>query len=258
MLAVISSEWLKLRSVRSTAFALGVVAAGMLAGVLMAWQVASIWDGLPPGRRGEVKAVSLEVVTVMATQLCMAVLGVLAITSEYASGTIRTSLTVMPRRRLVLAAKALVVAVVTLVIGQASTFATFLVARSIVGDRPIPPGYTTPAADAVPLLAASGLSVMVFALVGLGLGTVLRSTAGAITTIAGLWYVLPMVALNLPEPWNDRIFSVLLPSLPDQLAGASSMAFDPVLSPLGALAVTVAYVVVTLGAATMAITRRDA
>lgn len=260
MTDLLASEWLKLRSLRAMLYIIVVAAAGVLVAALLAWYAAKGWDRATPERRGEFSLGPMAELTSWGAQLCMAVLGVLAITSEYSSGMIRTSLVAVPQRRALLAAKATVVAGLALIVGLVITFVTFLVSRAIIADRPMR-FYTSAVSEEIPLLLALGLSVMVFALVGLGLGAVLRSSAGAIATIAVLWYILPTLTSFLPEPWRDRAASLVLMSLPRQLAGAESAgvtALDGILSPMGALAVLMAYVAAPLGGAAILISRRDA
>jgi len=205
MIGVLASEWLKLRSVRSTCWLIGVAAAGVLLAALLAWSGARLWDGLPPARRAQMAPMPVEQVVLPLVQLCLAVLGVLAITAEYATGMIRTSLVVVPRRLALLGAKA-------------------------------------------PVVAATGL------------GTVMRSTAGAIVSVVVLWYVLPIVALHLPSPWGGWVAAVMLVNLAPELSGAPqlSAASESLLSPMGALAVMAAYVVLSLGGGAAALLRRDA
>jgi hypothetical protein len=189
----------------------------------------------------------------------MALLGVLAVTSEYSTGMIRGTLTVLPQRRTMLTAKALVVGAVALVVGTAAPLLTLAVTRSILGDRVVR-GSSTPMPDELRLLLAGGLLVAVFAMLGLGLGAIMRSTAGAIVTVIALWYLLPIVGLNLPAPWDDRFTSVMLSSLARQLADVRVDTVGPqgLLSPVGAFVTMAAYVVVPLVAAAVLIRRRDA
>ncbi|MGH3469505.1 MAG: hypothetical protein ACRDQF_17440 [Thermocrispum sp.] len=69
------------------------------------------------------------------------------------------------------------------------------------------------------MAAASTAGIAVVALVAFGLGSALRSTAAALVTVTGLVFVLPVIAAFLPGPWAERVISVSLPALPDQLAG---------------------------------------
>jgi ABC-2 type transport system permease protein len=252
MTDVLAAEWVKLRSVRSTYIVLAVVVFAVLFGALMTWYGVVGWERIPPDRRFNFQATPLEQALLPVVQLCLAVLGTLAITSEYATGMIRTSLTVVPRRRAMLASKATIVGVLALLAGELTMFVMFYVSRLIVNGRPWP-NYTSPPAQETPRLIAAGLSVMVVALVGLGLGTALRSTTGAITTVCALLLVIPIFTGLLPDPWGGRISAVMLPNLPGQFAHGSH-----VLSPAGALAAMAGYVMAALAAATVVITRWDA
>ncbi|KAA2265834.1 ABC transporter permease subunit [Solihabitans fulvus] len=258
MTAILAGEWLKLRSLRATRVILGVVAAAVLAVAALAWHVANLWDGLPPDQRGHLRVAELDLVVSLPVQLCMAVLGVLAVTSEYGTGMIRASLVAVPQRRALLAAKAAVVAAVALVVGLAALFGTFFAGKLILGDRPVA-GYGAPLSDRLPMLFASALSVLVFAVVGLGVAAVARSALGVSSVVVALVYVLPMIAINLPKPWSDRVYSLLLPALPGQLAesGYAGIPYTGILPPPGALAVLVAYLALPLGAAIVLIHRRD-
>ncbi|GAA0841422.1 ABC transporter permease [Streptosporangium amethystogenes subsp. fukuiense] len=258
-----AAEWLKLRTVRSTWYVLAAVAFFVVLSAVFTLYVGSLWDGLPPEGRLTLRAARPEQIILMPVQICMAVLGVLSFTSEYATGMARTSFTVLPRRGVVLAARAAVVAAVAFTVGQASGFIAFFASRLIIGARPIP-GFGTPLAQEFPKIFAGGLSVLVLAMVGLGAGAVLRSTAGAITAVVVYLYVLPRFVLLLPDPWNARIGSVLLEDLTVQAVGEPPLAVglgDATagigLSPPAALAVMSLYVVVALAAAAVALTRRD-
>lgn len=259
MIDTMAAEWLKLRSVRSTYILIGVVAAGAGAGLLLDWYGVRVWDGMAPDQRAHFALSDVAEVVAWVAQLCLALLGVLAVSGEYSSGMIRTTLTVVPRRATVLAAKASVVAAVALATGLAIPFLTYLLGRGIIGGRPIR-GSSTATSDEVRLLLASGLLIAVFALVGLALAVVLRSAAGAIVTVVGLWYLLPIVALNLPAPWADRLTSVMLINLARELAGGKFEGATPLglLSPAGAGITVLLYVALPLAAATYLIRRRDA
>jgi hypothetical protein len=270
MTGVLASEWRKLRSVRSTAVLLGIPAASVGLTALLTWQGVQTWDGLSAAARARVLAPPpSEQVFAPLVQLCLGALGVLAITSEHATGTIRASLLAVPRRWPVLAAKAAVVGAVALAAGQAVELAIFFVSRQIVGGRPIP-GVTAPFSREAPVLVGLGLTAMVVALVGLGLGGVLRSTAAAIVALVALLFVLPALAQLMPGPWNDRLASMLLPSLAGELAGggagaglAGAVVGGPagtrgLLSPPGALLAMAGHAALALGAAAVALGRRDA
>ncbi|GLW66522.1 ABC transporter permease [Actinomadura rubrobrunea] len=254
MTGALAAEWIKLRSVRSTCHVLAVVAAVLPLVALMAWNGATGWDsGTPEERAAWERAQPLEEAVLPFVQLCAAVLGIMAITSEYATGTIRASLTAVPSRRTALAAKAGAVAAVSLAMGLVAVFAMHGIARLVIGGRPLA-DYDEPFSDAVPLLLSSGVSVAVVALVGLGVGTALRSTAGALVVVCGLLFVLPVVPAFLPSPWGERLAGVTVSDLAVQSAGGAD---DPLLPPLAACAVMAAYVGIALGSGAALLLRRD-
>ncbi|MEV7013986.1 ABC transporter permease [Streptosporangium sp. NPDC051022] len=264
MTDALASEWLKLRTARSSRWLLAVALLFVLLMAAFTLYVVGLWEGLPPAHRSRLRAAPPEQIVLMPLEICAAVLGVLAITSEYATGMVRTSLTAVPRRGVLLAAKAAVVAGVTLAAGQAGVLLTFLTGRLIAGDRPIQ-GFTAPPAEELPAMLATGLAPAVLGLVGLGLGVVLRSTAGTVTLVVALLYVVPRFAILLPDPWNARVGSVLPEDLTRRLWGEVPMAVGlgragagTGLSFAGALAVMALYVVVALGAAAVALRGRDA
>jgi hypothetical protein len=261
MTDTLASEWLKVRSVRSTYYILGVIGAIVVAAAALTWYAVHAWDGLSAAGRAHFALTPLDqFFTGGFVQLVLGVLGVLMITSEYATGMIRLTLTAVPRRRTLLAAKAAILAAIALVTGELSVTLSFLLSRLIVGRRPIS-GYTSPLVHEVPVLLATGLGIVVVALLGLGFGTILRSSAGAITTVVGVWYLLPIFALHLPPPWNGRVTAVMLQDLPSELAGAGIPTppgtHTVILPPLLALGVLLVYVAAALGAAGLVLARRD-
>ncbi|MFG1612734.1 ABC transporter permease subunit [Nonomuraea wenchangensis] len=257
-MSVLAAEWLKVRSVRSTYMILGMSLGTILLGLGLAVMAAGMYDSAPVDKRPDARIADLEEVLVIVPQLCLGILGALAVTSEYATGLIRTSLAVVPRRWPVLAAKAATVGAVGLIIGPIAVFGTYAVSRAVLGDR-FSGAYAGPFVDRLPILAVLSLTVPVFALLGLGLGALLRSTAGSIAIIAGLVYVIPIIIGNIPEPWSERLGSVMIGALPRQITsdGNASSVFGSLLSPATATAVLLAYAVLPLLAAIWAIRRRD-
>ncbi len=122
---VIRSEWTKLRSVRSTWWTLLATFAIMVGlGALLCAAFVSRFDGLDPGDIARFDPTAHSLRGLFLAQLTIGVLGVLAITNEYATGMIRNTFAAVPQRRAVLAAKALVFGVVALVVGLTGSFAT--------------------------------------------------------------------------------------------------------------------------------------
>lgn len=254
MKAALSSEWLKLRSVTSTYHAMGAAALMMVLGIVWTLYVSGLAD-----ERGSLRAAAPEQGFLPLVQMSLALLGVLAITSEYATGMIRTSLAVVPRRGILLMAKAGVIGLATFATASFILLVTYSASRLIASGHRL--GFNeSSVTDDLPMLFASGASVVALALVGLGLGAAIRSTAGAVVSVATLLFILPGVVNYLPEPWNTRIATLLLPNLVPQLAGQrlSSRLGDGLLPPWAALVALLAYPAVALAIGFYLLKRRDA
>ena len=261
MTDAVAAEWLKLRTLRSTAGVMIALAlfVGLMA--LFGWYAVHLWQSTAPQSRDRIWVTPLEYLTEPIAQMCLAVLGVLTITAEYSTGAIRTTLTLTPQRSTVLVAKALVVAAVALVAGTTAIFATSLVSRLIVGDRPINGLASTGVGGRLPQLTALSLSVTVFALLGFGLGAVTRSAVAAISVLAAVWYPVPMIVYHLPAPWGERISSLLPGALAGQLVdpiGGSASVYGTWLSPPGAAVAMLGYAVLPIALAGVVINRRNA
>jgi ABC-type transport system involved in multi-copper enzyme maturation permease subunit len=136
-------------------------------------------------------------------ELIIVVLGALVITSEYSTGMIRTSLAVMPRRGVLYAAKALVFAAVSFAVSVVASFAAFFTGQAILADKHIDTTLVQPGVLRAVLLSAA--VVTVFGLLAYGAGALIRHTAGAITVILGVLFLLPQLDQALPTSWYDDI-----------------------------------------------------
>ncbi|GAA2357292.1 hypothetical protein GCM10010404_07510 [Nonomuraea africana] len=253
---VLAAEWLKIRSIRSSHLILAISLGAIPLAVAVALSAIAMYDSAPASMRASARIAELEEVVLIVPQLAMGVMGVLAITSEYATGLIRTSLALVPRRWPVLAAKSVVVGGLGLVVGPVVVFTTYVVSRRMLESRyPI-----ADFADRLPTLVTSSLTVAVFALLGLGLGAVLRSAAGAIAILVGLVYVIPMIVGNLPEPWSERLGSVMIGALPREITGddLTSSVYGALLSPVAAAVVLALYAVLPPAAGLLLLRERDA
>jgi ABC-2 type transport system permease protein len=254
MTDALAAEWIKIRTVSTTLFCVGLALASMVLSTLLTFGMVSAYDGRSAAQQATFTGTPMEEITMLVGHLCLGVFGVLAISAEYGSGMIRTSFVAMPARRTVFLAKTAVVAAVVLVVAQVIIFGTFFLSRAVVGDRRIP-DYLPTVADRAPTLFAMGLTAVVVALVGLGLAAIFRSAVAAIAGIAVLVYVFPIAAGNIPEPAGPAVDAMSLKNLAFQLGGDVP---DPVLGPGAAAAVLAAYVLVVIGVATFLIGRRDA
>ncbi len=202
------SEWTKLRTVRSTVWTLlvtvlAVVGIGALATAVTAahWRNGGIEDrfGFDPTAR--------SLAGLFFGEISLGVLGVLAMSAEYSSGTIRATLAAIPNRPLVLACKAAVFGVVALVTSEVLTFAAFLLGQQLLkGSTP----YATLSEPGVlRAVAGAGLVLTVIALFALGLATIIRHTAGAIATFVGVLLVLPLVLQAFPVSFQDDVLKYM-------------------------------------------------
>jgi len=254
MNAIITSEFLKVRSVRSSYALLAAVGVLLALGTIMVIGMTADFDSSPVEERARFAGADASVVVIPFAQFCFAAFGALAITAEFGTGMIRPSLVAVPQRKALVAGKVAVVGGLSLLIGQFVAFTAFLVSKLIAGGHPAPLWPYESTSDGVRMALSNGLSIMVLGLVGLGVGLLVRSTAGALITIVGLLLILPTLAFFLPEPWGERFASVMLPNLAPQLSGRAEIG---VMSPAWALAVMAAWVVAALGTGTLAVVRRD-
>ena len=251
---VLVSEWHKLRTIRSTWGALAavvvfnVVGAAVLGIVLpktlSASQQASHRD-----------SVQLAMIGLHLSQIAIGVLGVLLISSEYTSGMIRASLAAVPPRRLLLAAKTAVLAASAVVAGLAASYGAWLAFQVFLpADSPMRMPLSDPGVARG--VTGAGLYLVVLALAGLGLGAILRSSAGAITALFGVLFVPSIMMQLLPASWQDTVG----PYLP--LNAAESIYRVPQaphsLAPSAGFGVLCAYAAAALAAGFILIGRRDA
>jgi ABC-2 type transport system permease protein len=184
----VRAEWTKLVSLRSTRWTLLITAVGTFLVTLLATHGAlhhskSWYQGFDPTNQ------SLAGLAI--GSLALGVLGILAISGEYGSGTIRSSLGAMPRRGVLLSAKVLVVGLGTLVIGEVLSFVSFFEGQAVL--RGGAPTAALGQPGVLRAVALSGVFLALFALLGLGIGTVIRHTGGAIAVFAGVTFLVPIL-----------------------------------------------------------------
>jgi len=251
----LAAEWIKLRSVRSTYLILAAAAVAAVAvGYLVTHSDVTHWATMTAQAKAAFDPVSDSFSGLGLAQLAFGTLGVLVISSEYATGLIRTTFTAVPRRRAVLAAKATIAGAVSLVAGEAIAFATFFTGQQALSVGHLQVTLAHPGALRGVLAAGFYLAVMAWA--GLGLGTLIRHTAGAITTMTAVVFLLPQIIHALPAPWNVQAGKYTL-----NLAAQQMIAQHPAPGYFGAgpsFLIVAAYAAAALAAAAILITRRDA
>ena len=246
-------EWLKLRSVRSTWWTLLVFAAGMVGLAILV--VAHVhWATMSAADRALFDPTNDSFGGLIIGQLAIGVLGALAVTSEFSSGMIRATLAAVPRRPLVLAAKAAVVAAVTLVAGEILAFAALWAGEAVL--RSPAPHATLGQPGVLRAVLMAGAYPALIALIGLGLGALIRHTAGAISAVVGVLFVLPLIL----ELLGTSIQNAAGRFVPMLIAENSLTAVNPVphtLSPGLGFALLVLYAAAALAAGGWALVRRD-
>ncbi|MGW0431729.1 ABC transporter permease [Micromonospora sp. NPDC003197] len=209
---LIAAEWIKLWSLRSTCWGLAVTAlivVGMNANSAISDM--NNWERYSQGIRDNfVPTWSIRdaftdpaaLVLVLAT----ASIGAIMIVGEYSSGLIRTTFAAVPARRAVLAAKFLVVTPVMLAYGAVVSATSFGVTQAILSSRDV--GLSISYPGALQAVTASALLPAVCALVGMGLGALIRHTATTIVTATLLLLLLPtMIEPN--QPWKAALHHAL-------------------------------------------------
>ncbi|MFJ9779644.1 ABC transporter permease [Amycolatopsis sp. NPDC101161] len=214
----VHAEWIKLRSLRSTWYTLaclftaglGITALAMNAAAKTYAEDPQAWD--PTNR---------SLTSYIVAQLIIGVLGILVVTGEHATGLIGTSLIATPRRHRLLAAKVVVAVGVAVVAGQVLMFAAFLLGQAVLGAQGLPraalgdPGVLS-------AVTGGGLYLAAIALLAVGLGTLMRATAGALATLVGIVFLVPALAGLFPA-WVRGLFfywptlgaSAVLKTVPD-------------------------------------------
>jgi ABC-2 type transport system permease protein len=256
----ICSEFTKIRSVRSTYASLVVM---LLASVI--WAVAfcagtaAHWGHMSAQARSGIDPTQNSVLGLaLLGQLVIVVLGALTITSEYSTGMVRTSLTVLPRRGVVYGAKALVFGAVALAATLPASFLCFFIGQRFLASTHA--GATLSQPGALRAVTAAALLVTLTGLFGLGLGAVLRSTAGAIAAAYGFLFLIPELARALPTPWfNDAVRWLPGGYLVSQITYTNPQGSLPnMFFPWGELAVFAGYTAALLVAGAVTLRYRDA
>lgn len=252
---LLRSEWLKLATLRSTWFTLGgaVVVLVLASGLIANRMHGNLVGGTPFGDAGDRDVLTTPLRGFGITQLIVGVLGVLAVTGEYSTGMIRSTLTVVPRRLPVLVAKLVVFGLLGFLAMLVASFAAFFVSQSVLGSFGL--GLSAPHAMQVVVGLAGYLTLV--GLLGMGLGFVIRSTAGGIAALVGLLLVAPGILAALGTSWATSI-SHYLPLSAGQAMFADQAPMTGELTVGGGVLTMVVWVLGTAVAATVVLLRRDA
>jgi ABC-2 type transport system permease protein len=249
---VLSFEWTKLRSIRSNAWTLLAAAIVTIGSTAIVAQAIGAAPGLPP--TGVVTPLTASFLGYAEYGVIpVSILAVLSFTSEYSTGLIRTTFTAVPRRLGVLAAKAAVTGSIALVVGEVLAFTTFFLAQAIMAGHHRGVALSSP--GALRAVLAAGLLLAVCTLTGVGIGAVIRRTPGGIAATIAVIFLLALLCLALPHPWNTRIGRFTLPFAAFQLVTQHPL--PSLFSPGPSLLILLAWPAAALLAAAVSLTRRD-
>lgn len=249
---VLAFEWIKLRSIRSNYVTLLVATVVTLGATVVVARALAATPGHRPGGPAPLIASFLGYAEYMV--LPVSVLSVLQFTSEYATGLIRTTFAAVPRRLAVLTAKAVVFGVGALVAGEALGFACFFLTQALLSGRHR--GLSIAGPGVLGAVLAGGFLLPATALTALGIGAVIRHTAGAITGAVAAIYGVAGLCLLLPSPWKYDLGRFTM-----GFAASQVLATHPqhgLFSPAVSMLVLMAWPAVALIVAGLVLIRRDA
>jgi hypothetical protein len=250
-LRVLHSEWTKLRSLASTLWSL-LTAVVMIIGFGVIYAMVRVTR--PPADPANFDAVGASLAGVQLAQLAIGVLGVLLVTGEYATGSIRVSVAAVPNRLPLLWGKAVTFGLTAFVLCVPAAVVAFFVGQSILSAENLNIGWDQP--GVMRAVFGSGLFLAAVGLFGLGLGALLRNTAGGIAALFGLLFAPQILVGFLPASVSDHVYKYL-PAPAGQ--AITFVEADPTSSPepwVG-FGVFCLYTAIVLGLAAWQLRRRD-
>lgn len=258
MSAALHAEWTKLRTLPGTGWLLlGVVAATVIISATVSTSVSC-----SSMAACHVDVTKLSLTGTYLGQAVVAIVAVLAVGGEYATGMIRTTLAAMPRRSTVLAAKAAVVTAVTLAAGIPAVLGSVLAGRLILPGHGYTPANGYPVlslANGTVLRAATGtvLYLALIALLSLGIATAVRDAAVAIGIVLGLLYLFPILTQVAGSPGAARHLQQIGPMTAGLEIQASTGLRGLPIGPWAGLGVLAAWAAAALLAGALVLRLRD-
>lgn len=255
MRGLLASEWTKLRTVRSTMWTIGItIALGVGLSAIASAETAAHWSTMSIGDKVTFDPTQTSLIGVAFGQLVIGILGVLVMSAEYGTGTIRATLSAAPKRPKVLIAKATIFGLVALVVSEVVSFIAFFLGQALLTAPATHATLSSP--EALRQVVGAGLYLFVLGLFALGLATIIRHTAGAISAFVGTLLVLPLIVEALPESLARDIRRFLPANIGNSITSAHPGRF--VFSPWTGLAVLSCYAAAALIVGGVLFVRRDA
>jgi ABC-2 type transport system permease protein len=250
------SEWTKLRSVRSTMWTLAItIVVGVGVSALATAETRSHWAAMSLPTRLSFDPTQTSLIPLFFCQLVMGVLGVLVMSAEFGTGTIRATVAAAPRRWQTLLSKIAVFGAVALVFSEAASFLSFFVGQAMLTAPVRHATLSTP--GTLRAVVGTGLYLCIISLFALGLGTILRHTAGAISAFVGFVLVLPLIVQALPNSIQNDVVRFLPARIGTTMMSTASNPGAHAFSPWVGFAVLCGYALVTLVAGGALFASRD-
>ncbi|MEV1026988.1 ABC transporter permease [Streptomyces sp. NPDC050264] len=255
---LMQSEWTKIRSVRSTIWSLAilVVLTLIFTALFMKMGIAN-WDKSDASQQAAMRLDPTGTILgsgILLSQLAICVLGTMVIASEYSTGMIRASLLAVPKRVPVLAAKGTVFALLVLVVGELTSFASFFIGAPILHSK-APVSLGDP--GVLRAVVGCGLYLALLGLFALAIGAIIRHTAASITGVVGFVLVIAPMAELLPGSVGKHIHAYL-PTEAGYLITQQHSRSGDVLGPWQGLGVLALWTAALLVVAAVLLQRRDA
>lgn len=216
------AEWIKLCSLRSTWATLACLFVVGIGITLLATSSQDVQYASATAVEQETWDSTQNVLmSYLFAQLIIGVVGILMVTSEYATGQMQTSVMASPRRNRLMAAKVVVVAAVATVVGQALMFAVFGLGQAMIAGQDVPhaalgdPGVLS-------AVVGGGLYLTAIAVLAVALGAIARATAGALAILVGIVFLIPAVGPLFPswiagllDYWPSKGAAAVTATVPD-------------------------------------------
>ncbi|MGO9333479.1 MAG: ABC transporter permease subunit [Acidimicrobiales bacterium] len=258
--AVMRSEWTKMRSVRSTTRTLALTVALTIGiGIIATSTEAGRWTHASAATRLTFDPTNLSLTGILFGQIMIGILGVLVVSAEYGTGTIRASLAAVPNRRLFLVAKATSFAIVAFLVGEVVSFVAFFGGQSLISGGA--PHATITQPDVLGAVIGSGLYLTVLGLLAVGLGLTIRHTAGALAAFVGILLIVPLLTPAFPASIQNAVSKFEPTTIGNAMTVVTThlpKGSAPTFSPWVGLAILGAYAAVALGIGAWSLLRRDA
>jgi ABC-type transport system involved in multi-copper enzyme maturation permease subunit len=253
---LVRSEWTKIRTVRSTMWTIGVtIVLGIGIGALVTALTRAHWSSMNLGSRLSFDAPATSLIGMFFAQFAIGVLGVLVISAEYSTGTIRATFSAAPNRSRVFAAKIVVFGVLSFIVAELTSFVAFFLGQFLLSAPATHATLSSPGAFRA--VFGGGLFVCVLGLMAMGLGTIIRHTAGAISAFVAILLVVPIITQALPNQLSLDVRKFMPDRIGVDILTTRGANFDT-FSPWVGLMILCIYAVVLLVIGASMLERRDA